>query len=211
MERPTERTADAVLDLGRLALLFGRTNRITKHDDGVTFESDTDHTVMLSLVALAFASRYVTDLDMGKVAQYALIHDLVEAYAGDTATFGGLSEEQAQEKKEREQAALVRIKAEFDDEFPWLGELIDSYDSLDTPEARYVKSVDKIMPKITHSLNGAVTILEMGHKVEDVETFSRIQQQKMRETYAHDFEPLMDLWDSLLDKLLKRVRPVDSE
>lgn len=91
MEQPTERTADVTLNLGRLALLFGRVNRITKHDDGMTLESDTDHTIMLSLLACAFASKYMPDLDIGRVAQFALVHDLVEAYAGDTATFGGIS------------------------------------------------------------------------------------------------------------------------
>lgn len=99
----------------------------------------------------------------------------------------------------------MRIKEEFDEEFPWISETIEEYERLDTREARYVKSVDKIMPKITHSLNDAIVVREMGHTVEDVEVFSREQQQKMRESYAHDFEPIMTLWDHLLDKLLKRV------
>jgi hypothetical protein len=42
-------TVDKILELGKLALLFGRTDRTTYHDDQETAESDTDHTVMLSL------------------------------------------------------------------------------------------------------------------------------------------------------------------
>lgn len=205
MEQPTDRTADATLNLGRLALQFGRVNRATKHDDGISPESDTDHTIMLSLLACAFAAKYMPELDLGKVAQFALIHDLVEAYAGDTSTFGGLSPEAAKAKEEREHNALLRIKKEFDEEFPWLSQMIEEYERLDTREARYVKTVDKLMAKITHNLNDAVVVREMGHTVEDVETFSRAQQQKMRESYAHDFEPVMTLWDRLLDRLLKRV------
>ena len=205
MIEPTERTADAVLNLGRLALQFGRVDRITRHEDGVTLESDTDHTVMLSLVACAFASKYVPEMDLGLVAQYALIHDLVEAYAGDTATFGGIEAEALAEKERREHEALLRIKEEFDDELPWISNMIESYERLDTPEARYVKSIDKIMPKITHTLNGAVVAHSLGSTVEDVEAFSRAQQKKMKESYAHDQESVMMLWDRLLDKLLKRV------
>jgi hypothetical protein len=45
-------------------------------------ESDTDHTVMLALIACALAPIVDARLDVGLVAQYALVHDLVEAYAG---------------------------------------------------------------------------------------------------------------------------------
>ena len=77
-------TADAVIALGRLALRFGRVDRITYHDDGVTAESDTDHTVMLGLIACAFAAAHLPDLDVGLIAEFAPVHDLVEVYAGDT-------------------------------------------------------------------------------------------------------------------------------
>ncbi len=50
---------DAVVDLGRMALAFGRIDRITFYEDGGTPESDSDHTVMLGLVACAFAARHL--------------------------------------------------------------------------------------------------------------------------------------------------------
>jgi putative hydrolase of HD superfamily len=206
MERPTEATADAVLTLGKLALQFGRVDRITKHEDGVTAESDTDHTVMTSLLACSFAAKYMPELDLGKIAQFALVHDLVEAYAGDTPTFGGITEEQIRDKEKREHDALLRIKKELDHELPWISEMIEAYERLDTPEARYVKSIDKIMPKITHSLNGAIVARSLGNTVQDVETYSKEQQRKMKETYAYDMDMVMVLWDRLLDKLLGRIQ-----
>jgi len=84
-ERISPEPAD-VVRLGQLALAFGRVNRITRHEDGTTPESDTDHTVMLGLIACALAERWYPHLDRGLVAQYALVHDLVEVYAGDTPT-----------------------------------------------------------------------------------------------------------------------------
>lgn len=192
-----------MLDVGRLALTFARVNRITKHEDGERFESDTDHTVMLSLVACAFAARYLPQLDCGRIAQYALIHDLVEAYAGDTPTFGGISEEERREKEYREKEALNRLHHEFDDEFPWITEMIEAYESMQEPEARYVKSVDKIMPKITHALNGGVVIKQMGHTFEDVARLSQTQMETLKASYAHDFETFLDLWVRLNERLLE--------
>jgi hypothetical protein len=80
--RPGAVPADAIVDLGRLVLRFGRTYRITLHDDGTTPESDTDHTVMLALIACALAPTVDTRLDMGLVGQYALVHDLVGCRCG---------------------------------------------------------------------------------------------------------------------------------
>ena len=77
MKLPETIAADA-LSLAKLLLQFGRTNRITYHEDGVTPESDTDHTVMLGVMACAFAARYAPHLNNGKIAQFAFIHDLVE-------------------------------------------------------------------------------------------------------------------------------------
>ena len=143
---------DAVIQLGALAMQYATVKRVTFLADGVTPESDTDHTVMIGLVACAVAARHDPRLDVGLVAQFALVHDLVETYAGDTNTFGGLSEHAWAEKDEREAAALLRIESELSDSLPWVADTIRAYESLATPEARFVKTIDKIMPKITRIL-----------------------------------------------------------
>jgi 5'-deoxynucleotidase YfbR-like HD superfamily hydrolase len=156
----TRDTADAVIALGRLALRFGRVNRITYHDDATTPESDTDHTVMLGLIACAFAAAHLPDLDLGLIAQYALVHDLVEVHAGDTPTLRALTPAAKAAKKRREHAAWRRLGAEFRHTLPWVPDLIARYESRATPEARYVKALDKLLPKITHIVNDLATIRE---------------------------------------------------
>lgn len=142
-----------LVDIGKLVLQFAKVNRATLHEDGKRFESDTDHTVMLSVSALAIGSKLYKDkLDLGLVAQFAIVHDLVEAYAMDTDSFG-ITNEKRKEKEEREHASFLRIKEEFKDIYPWLPEMIEKYEALDTIEARFVKTVDKAMSKITHILN----------------------------------------------------------
>ena len=41
--------------------------------------------------------------------------------------------------------------------YSWIPETIRNYESLETKEARFVKSVDKMMAKITHILNNGKT------------------------------------------------------
>ncbi len=191
---------DAVLHLGALALKFGRVDRITRHDDGVTPESDTDHTVMLGLIACAFASRHLPGLSLGLVAQFALVHDVVEAYAGDTPTLRITTGGKAA-KAEREAVALDRLHREFDTAYPWLTRWIELYESQSMPEARYVKALDKLVPKIVHLLNAGATMREQGLSVAEVDARYRQQLDELW-AYAGDFAPLFELRAQLVDRLL---------
>jgi putative hydrolases of HD superfamily len=196
-------TTQAVIDLGRLCLAFGRVDRITYHPDGVTRESDTDHTVMLGLTACAFASALVPRLDVGLIAQYALVHDLVEVHAGDTPTLRITADGKAA-KAQREREALNRIHAEYIGTLPWLPELIDEYECLVTPEARFVKALDKLLPKITHLLNGAVTIREQGMSRDELAARYETQVDELM-VYAADFPELFALRAELVALVMARI------
>jgi len=199
-----ETTAAALVDLGRMSLAFGLVDRITFHQDGRTPESDTDHTVMLGLVACGVAARHFPDLDVGLVAQYALVHDLVEVYAGDTPTLRMPSADAKAAKAQREQAAYERILKEFADRLSWVPILIASYESRLTPESRFVKALDKLLPKITHLLNGAVTIRNEGVSVAELTERYELQIGEMR-TYAADFPELFELREVLVGWVLAQL------
>jgi 5'-deoxynucleotidase YfbR-like HD superfamily hydrolase len=203
----TPESIRAIIDLGKFSLAFGMVSRITCHPDGTTFESDTDHTVMLGLVACAFAERFAPELDRGKIAQFALVHDLVEVYAGDTATARIMSDADHVDKEEREAIALARIREEFDGQLPWIGETIASYESLDTPEARFVKVVDKALPKITNILNGGVTFKGQKHDAESGKEFLSHQQEKLAASYGKDQPEAMALLRSLGEEMIEAIFP----
>lgn len=184
---------DKTVDLARTLLSFGLIERVTHHEDGVTNETDTTHTVMLGVMACAFARDHAPHLDIGKVAQFALVHDLVEIYAGDTNTFarGGVSHE---DKADREKKAVETIREKFGDTYPWLPETIEEYETLSLPEARYVKVFDKILPKLTHLINGGATVSELGHDGESLKNWLRTQLEKIETTYGHDQEEVLSLY-----------------
>lgn len=182
----------AVADLARLAMEFGEINRGTYKADAQTPESDTDHTVMLALIATAFAERYVPRLDLGRVAHFALIHDLVEVYAGDTPTLK-ISDEDRAAKEAREREALARIDAEFRTTLPWIPRTIEEYESLQSPEARYVKTLDKLMPKMTHILNDSKLLRDHGFDYKSLQDHFGSQKTTMEATYGHDQPEVIEL------------------
>jgi putative hydrolase of HD superfamily len=116
---------------------------IKRHDEYV-LESDTEHSYNLAMSAW-FLAGYFPELDKDKVIRTALVHDLVEVYAGDTYVFADQS--QLDSKKEREALALKRLTAEWTDFAEYIAELT-AYEERLSAEAKFVYALDKIMPII---------------------------------------------------------------
>lgn len=181
-----------VLTLARISLAFGRVERATCHEDGRRPETDTDHTVMLGLVACELAPPH---LDRAKVAAFALVHDLVEVYAGDTPTLV-VTPEVLAAKAEREEAARARLSAELG-AGSWLAETLAAYEAQREPEARFVRLVDKVLPKLTHAFNGCAAALPMTDRAGFVEAHAK-QLRKLSAEYPEFPEALELLRASML-------------
>jgi putative hydrolases of HD superfamily len=200
--------ADAVTDLGRLALAFGRIDRTAVyHPDGHTPESDTDHTVMLGWVACSLAARYFPGLDVGLVAQFALVHDAPEVYAGDTPTLRIDAAGRAA-KADREAAAVTQLNREFSGRLPWLPTLLAVYEEQEMPEARFVRGVDKVLPKIVHMLDGCAGLIDHGMGSGEL-TAVFDQQEADMARYVGEFGELMDLRAELAGRVTRLRRELE--
>lgn len=171
-------TIKHALAIASAALTFGQVQRATLHPDG-TPESDATHTVMLALLVGDLARR--EGLDPGLAVQFAVVHDVPETYAGDTCTARGLSPDAAAEKAAREAASLERLRAELGP--CWTTDMVDRYEAQREPEARLVRYLDKVLPKLTHVLNGGLALAEIGMSAREVETKHAEQGAKLRALY----------------------------
>jgi putative hydrolase of HD superfamily len=183
--------------LSEVCLAFGRTDRATFHPDGVTPESDTDHTVMLGIVAAALAARLYPHLDRGLIAQFALVHDLVEVHVGDTPTLQ-ISAAGLAEKEAREDDALHQLEAEFGPELPWVPDTIRAYEGRASAEARFVKTVDKLLPKVLVGLTGGATLATHGMTAVAAMRAWNDQRAAMEQSYAAEFPEVLALTDALV-------------
>ena len=202
--------ADAVTALAGYAMAFGRIDRTAcLHPDLTTPESDSDHTVMLGWVAPAIADRHFPDLNGGLVAQFALIHDAVEVFAGDTQTLR-IDDDGRTAKAAREHAAAGRWRAEFRDVLPWMPRMIDRYERQREREARFVRALDKILPKFVHAHNSAADLAQFGMTATELEdTLSR--QHTDMESYAAEFGVLMDLHTEMSARVVATLRARETE
>jgi 5'-deoxynucleotidase YfbR-like HD superfamily hydrolase len=200
---PLVGVTDALIDLGRLALAFGRINRTAVyHPDRTTPESDTDHTVMLGWVACALAAHWYPHLDLGLVAQHALVHDAPEVYAGDTSTLRITPAERVA-KVAREHHATVRLTDEFAGRLPWFPAAITTYEAQHLPEARFVRGVDKILPKIVHLLDGCTGLTDRRISPAELAGLFTAQRADMA-GYVGEFTELLALHAALADQVTGR-------
>jgi 5'-deoxynucleotidase YfbR-like HD superfamily hydrolase len=178
-----EALADAVSELAGLALDFAATNRTCVYlKDQVTPESDADHTVMLAWVAGALAALlYPGDLDPYAVTTHAVWHDAVEVFAGDTPTLR-ITDEGRAAKAAREADAELEWRRRFRRSLPWAAWRVTAYEAQGSREARFVKAVDKMMPRLVHMFDRCAGLREVGMTVAELarslpETTTRITGQ----------------------------------
>lgn len=199
-----EEYEEGMLKLGKLVFDFAKVHRAVYHDDGVTPESDTDHTVMVGVIACSLADALYKDLDIGKVARYALVHDIVEVYAGDTSTFN-ISATGRKEKEHKEKRALQLIEDQFSSVYPWLPREIAHYEAKEDKEARFVKSVDKLMTHITHRLNNDAYFKKTRTSKE--KTVQHFEQKfaMLEDSYGKEFSALLVFVKDFMDATLSNT------
>lgn len=115
-------------------------------------ENDVEHSYQLAMLAWYIASSRDLGMDTDRIIRYALVHDLVEVYAGDTYVFSK-DEDHLASKEEREREAFERLKREFP-EFSQLHDAIAGYEEKKDKESRFVYALDKIQPVINYYLDG---------------------------------------------------------
>lgn len=108
-------------------------------------ENDAEHSYQLAIVAWYLISTQGLKLDLGLTLRYALVHDLVEVYAGDTPAFQKGYEKEKETKKQREEDAAKQLAKEFP-EFSQLHEFINAYELRVDEESKFIYALDKIVP-----------------------------------------------------------------
>lgn len=98
-------------------------------------ESDADHSYSLSLLVLLLTPKH---LDLLKCLKLAIVHDLPEAFCGDYIP----GELQPQEKAKLEKSAMQKIVTDLGQ--PELMELFEEYEHDQTPEAKFVRALDRL-------------------------------------------------------------------
>lgn len=135
-----------ILQFSKLLNTFACVERVCYKPQTDRRENDVEHSYQLAMLAWYIAGNTSLTLDKDLVLKYALIHDLVEVYAGDTYLYSK-NQDDHDSKQEREESARLRIVEEFP-LFADLHRTILQYEKREDNESRFVYVLDKIHPVI---------------------------------------------------------------
>ena len=158
-------------------------------------ENDVEHSYQLAMMSWFLATKYELPLSMDKMIRYALVHDLVEVYAGDTPSYAkNTSKNTHATKKQREEEALVRIKNEFGD-FKEMIDAIDAYEAKVDDESVFVYEVDKIIPALNIYIDDGFGWNKLGLTLDEIKLEKRTKVKSTKQ--------LVDLLEEMLSRFEK--------
>lgn len=107
-------------------------------------ENDAEHAWHLALMARLLAGYARDEIDVDRVIEMLLVHDLVEIDAGDTFIYDTAAREQ---KAEKERAAADRIFGLLPpDQAVALRASWEEFEARQTPEAKFAFALDRLQP-----------------------------------------------------------------
>jgi putative hydrolase of HD superfamily len=107
-------------------------------------ENTAEHCWHLALMALLLAEYSDTEINIGRVLELILIHDLVEIYAGDTYCY---DEDQTSDQSEREAEAADNLFGFLPvDQSSYLHELRNEFEEGRSSESKFAASLDRLLP-----------------------------------------------------------------
>lgn len=177
----TLQTKDLVDILGKMKNLK-RTGWIYRHVQNP--ESDADHSYSLAVLALLLAPKH---LDLLKCLKLALVHDMAEVFCGDYMP-GTIS---AEEKHKKECQAFDEIAKCL--QRPDFVELFNEFEGETTPEAKFMKALDRVDNVVTASYYQK----EQGIKL--VEEFSQSSMPRINKLDETSKKLLLDVIAQLQD------------
>ncbi|MDR1536399.1 MAG: HD domain-containing protein [Clostridiales bacterium] len=116
--------------------------------DGTRRENDAEHSWHIALMALTLKGCVAFEVNANRAIEMALIHDLVEIYAGDTFAYDkdGYADKEIRER-EAAQKLFSILPSSQAEEFKSLWE---EFEQMLTPEALYAAAVDRLQPFINN-------------------------------------------------------------
>jgi len=181
---------DKILRFVEFTHKFQQVKRVIYANGEDRNENDAEHSYQLALVGWYLIDVKSLDLDIEKVFKYAIAHDLVEVYAGDTY-FHTEDQKLRDSKKKREAEAAEKIGKQFS-EMPELVKIIEEYERLESKESKYVYALDKVLPVMNIYLDSGRSWRREGVTLKMIRT----KDEKIRVSSV-----IEELWRELVEVL----------
>lgn len=123
-------------------------------------ENDAEHSWHIAVMAMLFSEYAAEPVDIGRVVQMCVVHDLVEIYAGDTFAYdtAGNVGKEAREKEAADKLFAMLPK----EQGRMIRSLWEEFDAMETADAKYAACMDRLQPFFHNTLTDGHTWVESG-------------------------------------------------
>lgn len=131
-------------EIDKMKSVYRRTLVIDKSRE----ETDAEHSWHLAMMVMLFKDYAGEGVNIERCVKMALVHDLVEIYAGDTFAYDAQG---YLDKAEREKSAAEKLFSLLSDgQGEEYKELWEEFDEEKTPDALYTCALDRLQPLINN-------------------------------------------------------------
>lgn len=145
-----QKKIEKLLDFVRFMHEFRDIVRYEGSKLGKKVETDSEHSYQVAMMSWFLIDENNLKLNKELCLMYALTHDLVEVYAGDTFAF---DKKKLPSQHEREKDALKKIKKRFP-HLKNLVKIIENYEKKEDRESKFIYAIDKILPPLQIYIEG---------------------------------------------------------
>lgn len=118
-------------------------------------ENDAEHSWHLAIMAMLLEEYSADKVDISKVMKIAVVHDLVEVYAGDTFAYDVKGNE---DKLDREIMAADKLFGMLKEgQGEEIRALWDEFEAKETAESKYANAIDRLQPLLLNYLTNGHT------------------------------------------------------
>lgn len=119
-------------------------------------ETDAEHSWHFAMMAMILAEyAHAPEVDIARVIRMALVHDLVEIYAGDTYAYDEVG---CADQRARETAAADKLFALLpEDQGAMCRALWEEFDLLESADALYANAMDCVQPLLNNYMTKGKT------------------------------------------------------
>lgn len=145
-----------VLEVDRLKGVLRRTRLL----DGSRHENSAEHSWHLALMAMLLAGEAEPEVDLLRVLQMVLLHDVVEIDAGDTFCYDAAANQDRTGREERAADRLFGLLPE--PERTELRGVWEEFEAGETADARFAVALDRMQPLLLNFHSGGGSWREHG-------------------------------------------------
>ena len=184
-----------IIEFIRLIEKLKTVERFNKTSNLQRVESDAEHVWHLVMMVYLLA-RQKPELERMKLIELALIHDLVEVYAGDVNLWDDKKKNKEQKEADEKKAAKKLFSKLPESEGKRMLEIWCEYEKRETPEAVFVYALDKLQPFLQRLVSG-----DNGWKERTVD-LEKLESVKPQEIKKEPF--LSEIWDNFTCEAKKK-------